>query len=87
MRERGYEPTNPWYFPTIGEYAGPLEDHGIEVTFTGLFNRPMEFEGRADGLADWLTAFGDGLLSTMPSNERDAAVADVEERFREDRFR
>lgn len=30
---------NPWYFPTIGQYAALLERHGLEVTYAVLFDR------------------------------------------------
>jgi SAM-dependent methyltransferase len=47
---------NPWYFPSIGEYAGLLEANGMEVTSAVLFERPTMVEGEA-GLRDWLGMF------------------------------
>jgi len=47
---------NPWYFPSIGEYASLLEQHGIEVTQAMLFERPTPVEGE-NGLRDWLRMF------------------------------
>ncbi len=47
---------NPWYFPSIGEYAGLLEKNGLEVTSAVLFDRPTMVEGEM-GLRDWLGMF------------------------------
>jgi SAM-dependent methyltransferase len=60
-------PTNPWYFPRIGEYAGILERHGLEVTFALLFDRPTTLEGGRDGIKTWMAMFG-APLTEHPTN-------------------
>lgn len=85
LRERGYDAANPWYFPTIGEHASVLEEHGFEVRSAVLFDRPTELSG-ADGLGNWLDVFGDSLLAPLSESERDAVVAAVEDRLREDLY-
>ncbi len=85
--DRGYDLTNPWYFPTIGEYATKLESHGLETRQAVLFDRPTELENGPDGLAEWLEMFGDELLNPVPAAERPAVVSAVEDRLREDLFR
>jgi len=47
---------NPWYFPSIGEYASVLESCGLEVTLAALFDRPTPVEG-ANGIREWLRMF------------------------------
>ncbi|WP_380681604.1 class I SAM-dependent methyltransferase [Salinigranum sp. GCM10025319] len=84
---RGYDCEPPWYFPSVGAYAPRLESHGLEVTHAFLFDRPTELDGAEDGLADWLGMFGDGLLSSVPREEREAVVDAVAERLRGDLFR
>jgi SAM-dependent methyltransferase len=84
---RGYEPADPWYFPSIGEYARRLEANGFEVRRARLFDRPTELADGEDGLAAWLDAFGEGLLADVPAAERDAVVADAADALREERFR
>lgn len=86
VRERGYEPDNPWYFPTIGEYATKLEAHGFEVRYSTLFDRPTELEGGSDGLAEWIGMFGDSLLSSVPDEERPSVIEAVEDRVRDELF-
>jgi SAM-dependent methyltransferase len=84
LRERGYEPVEPWYFPTVGAYASRLEDAGFEVREARLFDRPTELEA---GPAAWLEMFGDELLAPVPAGERDAVVDAVESRLRSALYR
>jgi trans-aconitate 2-methyltransferase len=51
---------NPWFFPSVGEYAAMLERQGFEVRFATLFDRPTRIEGE-HGLEEWLTMFGAAL--------------------------
>lgn len=83
---RGYEVENPWYFPSVAEYATKLDAHGLEVRYAILFDRPTKLDGGEDGLASWLSMFGDGLLSAIPKSDRRAVVSDVEARLRDELF-
>ena len=33
QQELGGEPSHPWYYPSVGEYASVMERHGLEVRF------------------------------------------------------
>jgi trans-aconitate methyltransferase len=79
--ERGYAVENPWYFPSVGDHATLLEDHGFEVRFARLFDRPTDLDG-PEGLREWLGMFGDSLLASVPPADREAVVGDVEDRLR-----
>ncbi|MFB6091322.1 MAG: trans-aconitate 2-methyltransferase, partial [Halobellus sp.] len=84
---RGYEPpTDPWYFPTVGEHATTLEAHGFEVRYARLFDRPTELEEGDDGMAAWLGMFGDRLFGPVPEAERPDVVSDVEDRLRDELY-
>ena len=63
---------HPWYFPSIGEYSGLLEAHGLEVTNAALFPRPTPVEGET-GLRDWIAMF----CSSFVSPERVPAIEDA----------
>jgi trans-aconitate methyltransferase len=67
---------NPWYFPSIGEYASLLEGAGFEVRFMQLFDRPTPLDDCPNGIADWLRMFGGDLLAPVPTDRR----AQVQER-------
>ncbi|SNR54592.1 class I SAM-dependent methyltransferase [Halorubrum vacuolatum] len=86
LAARGYDGENPWYFPTIGEHASRLESAGFEVRHATLFDRPTPLDGGPDGLVNWLAAFGDGLLSPAPAEQREAIMDAVADRLREERF-
>ena len=70
---------NPWYFPSIGDYASLLERSGFEVRFMWLFDRPTPLDDCPNGIADWLRMFGGDLLAPVPAARR----ARVQERVNE----
>ena len=51
----------PWYYPSIGEYATVLEQHGLEPQQAWLIDRPTPVEGE-DGMEDWLAVFARDLM-------------------------
>ena len=50
------EHRNPWYFPSIAEYAKVLESAGLEPVQAVLFDRPTRIEGEG-GLDDWFEMY------------------------------
>ena len=60
---------NPWYFPTIGEYAALLEKHGMEVRTANLFDRPTPLEDGEDGMKGWLEMFGTAMFPQAGESE------------------
>lgn len=73
---------NPWYFPSIGEYAALLEAHRLETRQAILFDRPTPLEDGEAGLRNWLETFGNGLLKIAPQDQRARIVRGIEERLR-----
>jgi len=69
LRESGKEEEfeMPWFFPTIGEYAGILERHGLEVRFASLLDRPTVLSGGESGMRQWLEMFGTALFPRAKS--------------------
>ena len=61
---------NPWYFPSIGEYASLLERAGFEVVLMQLFDRPTPLDDCPNGIADWLRMFGGDFLAAVPAERR-----------------
>ncbi|MCP6757958.1 MAG: methyltransferase domain-containing protein [Fischerella sp. CENA71] len=73
---------NPWYFPSISEYATLLEKQGLEVTYATLFDRPTALEGGNMGMANWLQMFFTSQFLTGFSDTQQAKVIQaVEERL------
>ncbi len=56
FKKEGLIYKNPFFFPTIGEYASLLEEAGFKVVYATLFDRFTELKGN-DGLKDWITMF------------------------------
>lgn len=56
FRRRGLPYPRTFYFPTVGEYAPLLEQHGLRVTYAALFDRPT-VQKSGDGLIDWIRMF------------------------------
>jgi trans-aconitate methyltransferase len=56
------EDFQPWFFPSISEYASLLERHGFNVSFAQLFARPTELQNGECGLREWLDTFVAPLL-------------------------
>jgi trans-aconitate methyltransferase len=72
----------PWYYPSVAEYAGLLERHGLEVTFANLFERPTPLEDGEGGLRNWLEMFGGAFLEKLTPSQHDDMVAAVEKEAR-----
>jgi trans-aconitate methyltransferase len=69
---------NPWYYPSVAEYASLLENHGMEVREAALFERPTKLEDGDRGLELWITMFGETFLQRVPPNARDNVLRAVE---------
>lgn len=81
------EALNPWYFPSVGEYAGRLEKRGFEVSYAVLFDRPTLLEGGTTGMANWIEMFAAGFLSGLSEEVRSQVIKAVEERLRSTQYR
>jgi trans-aconitate methyltransferase len=78
---------NPWYYPTIGEYASLLERHGLAVRHAVLFDRPTPLEEGERGLRIWLQMFAEDLLDALSPEAREQTIQSVERQLRPSRFR
>jgi trans-aconitate methyltransferase len=77
LRSRGYAAANPWFFPSVAEYAAILERHGFEVRTAMLFDRPTPLDNPDTGLTDWLRMFGGVIFGGIPQKESDEILAEI----------
>src|SRR5439155_9748074 len=70
---------NPWYFPSIGEYASLLERAGFEVRLMQLFDRPTPLDDCPNGAADWVRMFGGDFLAAVSPDRRERFMERVNE--------
>ena len=78
---------NPWYYPSIAEYAGLLEKNGFEVTYAILFDRPTPLDDGERGLRNWLEMFAASFTEALPDSKRGRLKEEIEERLRPNLFR
>ena len=77
----------PWYYPSIAEYSGRLEKHGLEVNYATLFDRPTPLEDGERGLHNWLQMFGKAFLEKLPAERHLQILAEVQKEARPALFR
>lgn len=70
---------NPWYFPSIAEYATLLEKQGFCVTYATLFERPTRLQGGEAGLRNWIKLIGNNFLLGIPSAQHNDFMRHVEQ--------
>lgn len=88
LTARGYAwaGRNPWYHPTIGEYASLLERTGFRVTFAQHFDRPTPLKAEG-GIRRWLESFADHFFADVSAEERLSIYDAIEERVRPHLYR
>ncbi len=73
---------SPWFYPSVAEYAGLLEWHGLEVTYALLFDRPTPLEDGERGLRTWLEMFGGRMTDRLQKEKRDYLFEEIESQAR-----
>ncbi len=73
-----------WYYPSIAEYSGLLEIHGLEVRHAALFARPTKLEEGKKGLENWIHMFAQAFVDAVGPKRLEAWICEVERQTRED---
>jgi trans-aconitate methyltransferase len=73
---------SPWFYPSVAEYAGLLERHGLEVTYALLFDRPTPLEDGERGLRTWLEMFGGRMAANLAKEKREQLMEEIERQAR-----
>jgi trans-aconitate methyltransferase len=73
---------HPWYYPSLAEYVGLLEQHGFEVTYATLFDRPTPLDDGVRGLRNWLEMFGGSFVEGLPEATRESLLTEIERDLR-----
>ena len=84
MREP--EGVSPWFYPSVAEYAGLLERHGLEVREASLFDRPTVLEEGERGLENWIRMFRQTLIEKMGEEKGQQWIQEVERQCKPDLF-
>jgi trans-aconitate methyltransferase len=78
---------NPWYYPSVSEYATLLETNGFEVRFMTLFDRPTPLADGEAGMRNWITMFGSYYSAKLTPEKRESFLRRVEELLHPELFR
>ncbi|BAZ28019.1 type 11 methyltransferase [Cylindrospermum sp. NIES-4074] len=78
---------NPWYFPSIGEYATLLEQQGFDVIHSNLFSRPTPLAGEEAGIANWIQMFASPFLVELSAEQQKQVIRAVEEQLKPTLYR
>jgi trans-aconitate 2-methyltransferase len=70
---------NPWYFPSIGEYATLLEQQGFDVIYATVFARPTPLADKEAGIANWIKMFASAFLVGMTAEQQIQVIRHLEE--------
>jgi len=87
LRGPGCQEINPWYFPSVSEYASLLETNGFVVRFITLFDRPTPLADGEAGLRTWITMFCAGYLEALQPEFRESFLRRVADLLRAELFR
>jgi len=77
----------PWFYPSVADYAGLLEKHGLEVREASLFDRPTALEEGERGLENWIRVFRKTFVEKMGEADAQPWIREVEQQCRGDLFR
>ena len=77
----------PWYYPSVSEYAALAEKNGFEIRLITLFDRPTGLSNGAEGLRNWIAMFGGDYLAKAGEAKREEFLRRVEETLRPKLFR
>jgi len=87
LREGGYKPESPWYYPSPAEYCTLLESHGFRVSALWNFERWTKLEHPEKGLREWIEMFASSFFEGVPEPLRHDALDEIEQRLRPELWR
>jgi trans-aconitate 2-methyltransferase len=78
---------DPWFYPTLGEYACLLEERGFTVWHADWDEIEVPLPGGEQGLRYWLLTYAHAYLAGLSDPDRDAVIGEVEARLRSELHR
>lgn len=73
--------TKVWFFPSTGEYAKMLEEHGFRVTFAAHYDRKTPLQDGDQGVAKWVTMFGAQFLEGIAEDEKEQILKEITDKL------
>jgi ubiquinone/menaquinone biosynthesis C-methylase UbiE len=76
-----------WYFPSLSEYTGLLEERGFIVTYAAHFNRDTNLNDTENGIKDWIKMFGSAFLKGIDETVVGSILDEVQDVLEPTNFR
>ena len=70
---------NPWYFPSVAEYAQVLDKAGFDIHYLEIISRPTILN---TGIRGWLKVFAQGIINHLNSEKQEFFIGEVEKRLK-----
>ncbi len=77
---------NPFYYPSASDYAGLLENNGLEVRYMTLVDRPTPMGSGHQGIRNWIAMFGPDYCAKLDPANRELFYRKVEAVLRPELF-
>jgi trans-aconitate methyltransferase len=87
LAKRNLQFYDPWYFPSIGEFASLLENKGFKVAYAEHFPRETELADENTGIADWLEMFGKQFFSEVKESDKSLFLQEITDVLRPANYR
>jgi trans-aconitate methyltransferase len=81
VRHHGIDPwrVDPWYYPSLEDYATLLKKHGFTVDYIELLPRPTQLPG---DILDWLEIFAQPFTQALAESQRERFLDEIKETLR-----
>ena len=76
-----------WYFPSLSEYTGLLEQRGFRVIYAVHFNRETKLNDTKNGIKDWIKMFGSAFLKGIEESIANQILSEVQDTLQPTHFR
>jgi trans-aconitate 2-methyltransferase len=77
---------NPWFYPTLGEYACLVEQAGFTVYSADWDQVEVPLSGGEQGLRYWLLTYAHAYLVGLSDADRDTMIGQVESQLRAEHY-
>ncbi len=88
--KNGYEKnaaTQPWYFPSLGEYTSLLEANGFRVVYAIYYDRETKLNDKENGIKDWIKMFAPAYLNGLEEDKTEEILSEVQDTLAPTHFR
>jgi trans-aconitate methyltransferase len=75
-----------WYFPSLSEYTGILENRGFRVIYATHFDRKTALSDNKNGIKDWLEMFCKVFFEEIDLSAREKLLDEIQELLRPTNF-